>query len=159
MAEQLADEGLAEAHHFARAAALGVEVGAALATAHRQRGQRVLEGLLEGQELEDRQVDRRVEADAALVGADGRGVLDAVAAIDLHLTMVVDPRDAEHDDALGFDQAVEQAVLGVFAGMYAKGDEGHRLSMTSVTACRNSKKVGRGQTQKSVPTIRSRAES
>jgi hypothetical protein len=67
-----------------------------------------------GQELEDGQVDRRVEADAALVGADGRGVLDAVAAIDLHLAMVIDPRDAEHDDALRFDQAIEQAVFGIF---------------------------------------------
>jgi hypothetical protein len=114
MAEKFADESLAETHHFARAAALRVEVGTALATAHRQRGQGVLEGLLEGQELEDGKVDRRVKADAALVGADGRGMLDAVAAIDLHLAMVVDPRDAEHDDALRFDQAVEQAVLRIF---------------------------------------------
>ena len=114
MAEQFADESLAETHHFARAAALRIEVGAALAAAHWQGGQGILEGLLESQELEDREVDRRVEADAAFVRADGRGVLDAVAAIDLDLAMVVDPGDAEHDDPLRFDQAVEQAVFGVF---------------------------------------------
>ncbi len=43
VAIQLAHEGLAEAHHLARAAALGIEVRAALAAAHRQRGERVLE--------------------------------------------------------------------------------------------------------------------
>jgi hypothetical protein len=41
-------------------------------------------------------------------------VLDAVAAIDLHLTVVVHPRNAEHDDALRLDQTVEQAVFGIF---------------------------------------------
>jgi hypothetical protein len=73
----------------------------------------VLEGLLEGQELEHRQRDRGVETDAALVGADRHAVLDAVAAVDLHLAVVVDPRHAEHDHALGLDQAVQQALLGV----------------------------------------------
>ncbi len=53
VAEQLGHEGLAEAHDFGVALALGVEVGAALAAAHGQGGQRVLEGLLEGQELQD----------------------------------------------------------------------------------------------------------
>ena len=106
-------ESLAEAHHLARALALGVEVGAALAAAHGQRGQRVLEGLLEGEELQDRQVHRGVEAHAALVGADGRAVLDAVAAVDLHLAVVVHPGRRGTDDALGLDQAVQQAVLGV----------------------------------------------
>ena len=62
-------------------------------------------------------------------------MLDAVAAVDLHLAMVVDPRHAEHDDALGFDQAVQQAMLGIFRMLAMNG---HRLSITSVTACRNS---------------------
>ena len=54
MAVELGHEALAEAHDLAVALALGIEVGAALAAAHRQAGQRVLEGLLEGEELEDR---------------------------------------------------------------------------------------------------------
>jgi hypothetical protein len=40
-------------------------------------------------------------------------VLDAVAAIDLDLAAVIDPRHPEHHHALGLDQAVEQAVLGI----------------------------------------------
>ena len=55
-----------------------------------------------------------MKTNAALVGADGRGMLDAVAAIDLNLAMIVDPRDSENDDPLRFDQAVEQAVFRIF---------------------------------------------
>ena len=61
-----------------------------------------LKHLLEGEELEDAEVDRRVEAQAALVGADRAVHLDAEAAVDLHLALVVQPRHAEHDHALGF---------------------------------------------------------
>ena len=54
VAVELGHEALAEAHDLVDALALGIEVGAALAAAHRQAGQRVLEGLLEGEELQDR---------------------------------------------------------------------------------------------------------
>ncbi|MNT16822.1 hypothetical protein D3C72_1519430 [compost metagenome] len=113
MAEEFRHEGLAEAHHFGFALALGVEIGAALAAAHGQGGQRVLEGLFKRQELEHRQVDRGVKAQAALVGADGHAVLDAVAAVDLHLAMVVHPAHAKAHHALGLYQALQQAVFGV----------------------------------------------
>ena len=43
-----------------------------LAAAHVQARERILEGLLEAEELEDGQVDGRVETQAALVRADGR---------------------------------------------------------------------------------------
>ena len=107
MPEQLVHEGLTEAHHLEVALALRVEIGTALAAAHRQRRQRVLEDLLESEELEDRQIDARVEAQPALVGTDGAVALDAIATIDLHLALVVDPGDAEHDDAFGLDDALE----------------------------------------------------
>ncbi len=70
VAVQLGHEGLAEAHHLAVRAALRVEVRAALAAADRHPGERVLEDLLEAEELHDREVHRGVEADAALVGAE-----------------------------------------------------------------------------------------
>ena len=53
VAVQLGHEALAEAHDFHVALAVGVEVGAALAAAHGQGGQAVLEGLLEAEELQD----------------------------------------------------------------------------------------------------------
>src|SRR5690606_14343846 len=89
MVEEAGGEGLTEPHDFAGTAPLRVEVRATLAAAHRQRGERILECLLEGEELQDRQVYRRMKAQAALVGTDRRAVLDPVAAIHLDFAVVV----------------------------------------------------------------------
>ena len=114
VAVQLGHKALAEAHNFGVALAVGVKVRTALAAAHGQAGQAVLEALLKAQELEDRQVDRRMEAQAAFVGADGRVELHTVAAVDLHLAGVIHPRHTEHDDALRLNQALDQACLFIF---------------------------------------------
>ncbi|MPM53074.1 hypothetical protein SDC9_99838 [bioreactor metagenome] len=121
--EQLGHEGLAEAHDFSGALALGVEVRAALAAAHGQRGQRVLEGLFESQELQHRQVHRGVEAQAALEWTDGHAVLDAEAAVDLNVAMVVGPGHAEHHHAFRLDEALEQALLGVARVLFDEGPQ------------------------------------
>jgi hypothetical protein len=116
VASQLGHEALAEAHDLHVALALRVEVAAALAPAHRQGGQRVLEHLLERQELQDAQVHGRMEAQAPLVGADRAVHLDAEAAVDLDAPLVVHPGDAEHHDALGLHDPFEdlgRAVLGM----------------------------------------------
>src|SRR5680860_1004054 len=97
---ELGHKALAEAHDFSVALALGIEVGAALAAAHRQRGERVLEDLLEGKELEQPEVDRRMKTHAALIGADGAVHLDTVTLVDVDLALVVDPRDTEQEHAL-----------------------------------------------------------
>ena len=107
VALQLGHERLAELHHFVVRLALRIEVRSALAAAHREGREAVLEGLLEGQELEDREVHRGVEADAALVGADGAVHLHAVAAVDLDLAFVIEPGHTENDDALGFRDAFQ----------------------------------------------------
>src|SRR5690606_33915202 len=79
---ELGHEGLAEAHDLAVGTAARIEVGAALSAADRQSRQRVLEGLLEAQELDDSEIHRRVEPEPALVGPE-RGIeLDAEAAVD-----------------------------------------------------------------------------
>ena len=98
-------------HDLVVGLALGVKVGAALAAAHGKGGQAVLEDLLQAQELEHAQGDRRVKAQAALVGSDGRVELDTVAAVDLDLALVVDPGNTEHNDALGLDEALKQGGL------------------------------------------------
>ena len=100
---------------------MGVKVGAALAAAHGQTGQAVLEALLKTQELDDGQVDTGMEPQAALVGTDGRVELHTVAAVDLHLAVVIHPGHAEHDHALGLHHTLDQAGLLVF-GM--GGDDG-----------------------------------
>ena len=111
---QLGHERLAETHDFGIGLALRVEVGAALAAAHRQAGQGILENLLEAKELDDALVHARVETQTALVRAD-RGVeLDAVTAVDLHLALIVRPGDAELHHALRLDEALEHARLLIF---------------------------------------------
>src|SRR5665648_685750 len=65
-----------------------------------------------------------MEAHAALVGADSAVHLDAEPAIDLDLALVVDPGDAEHDDALGLGDALEDLLLaidGVLVEHHIKG--------------------------------------
>src|SRR5699024_6231153 len=111
VAVQLGHERLAEAHHLAVAAAVRVEVGAALAAADGQAGQGVLEDLLEAEELHDADIHRRMEAQTALVGTERGVVLDAVAAVDLHRALVVDPRDTEDDLPLRLAQTHEDAVV------------------------------------------------
>ena len=91
--------------------ALGVEIGAALAAAHGQASQAVLEGLLEGEELEHAFGDAGVKADAALVRADGVVVLHAPAALDADVALVVLPADAEADHPVGLGNAAQDLVL------------------------------------------------
>ena len=114
VAAELGHEGLAEAHDFVVGLALRIEVRTTFATAHRKRGERVLEDLLEAEELDDGEVHGRMQTDAALVGADAAVVLHAITAVDLHVSFVVYPRNAKHDNALGLDQALEQRCFLVF---------------------------------------------
>ncbi|CVN75064.1 Uncharacterised protein [Streptococcus pneumoniae] len=132
VAMQLRHEGLAEPHDLAVGLAGGVEVRAALAAADRHAGERVLEDLLEAQELDDPEVHGGVEAQPALVRAERRVELHAEPAVDLHDAGVVDPRDAEDDLALRLAEAVHDPgldVLGVALHHRSQRLEhlGHRL--------------------------------
>ena len=124
VAGELSHEGLAKTHDLGVGLALGVEVRAALAATHGQAGQGVLEDLLEAEELDDRQVDGGVEAQAALVGAERGVVLDAEAAVHVDVALVVGPRDAELDLALGLDDAVDDRQVGVFGVTLGEGGDG-----------------------------------
>ena len=106
-------ERLAEPHHFLLALALGIEVGAALARTQGQRRERVLEDLLEGEELQHAQIHGRMESKAALVRSDGARHLHPVATVHLHLAAVVDPRDAEGDHALGLHEPLQHPGVAV----------------------------------------------
>ena len=124
VAGQFGHEALAEAHHFVVAFSLGVEVGPSLAAAHGQGGQGVLEDLFKAQKLEDAQVHGGVEAQAAFVGADGAVELHAEPAVDVHLSGVVRPRHAEHQDPLGLDDALEDAGVFVLGVGFHEGHDG-----------------------------------
>ena len=125
---QLAHETVAEAADLAVRLALGVKVGTALATAHVEAGQGVLENLLEAQELEHGEVDGGVQAEAALVGAQGGVELHAEGIVDLDLALVVLPHYAELDDALGDGDDFEGvAVFGVLLEERAVLEGGGKL--------------------------------
>src|SRR5690606_6725845 len=64
---ELGHEALTEPHHLAVGASFWIEVRAALRAADRHSGDSVLERLLEAEKLDDPEVDRRMEAQAALV--------------------------------------------------------------------------------------------
>ena len=115
VAVQLGHEALTEPHHLVVALPFRIEIGSTFAAAHRQRRQGVFEHLLEGEELEDAQVHRRMESQAAFVRADGAVHLDPVAAIDLVRAAIVLPRHAEHHHAFGLHHALDDpraAILG-----------------------------------------------
>ncbi|MNE51215.1 hypothetical protein D3C80_1458330 [compost metagenome] len=54
-----------------------------------------------------------MEAQAALVRADGAAHLHAVATVDAHHALIVDPRYAEQDGAFRLDHALEDGGLHV----------------------------------------------
>ena len=113
---ELGHEGLAETHDFAVGLADGGEVGAALGAADGQAGQRIFEGLLEAEELDDGEVDVGSKTQTALIGTESRVVLHAVTTVDMILELVVHPDNAELDGTLGLDHTLEQAgslILGV----------------------------------------------
>ena len=113
VAPQFSHEGLAEAHDFGVGLALRVEVGPAFAAADGQTGERVFEDLFKAKEFDDAQVHARVESQTALVGAKCGVELDTEAAVDAHVVVIVDPRDAEDDLTLRLAEALDEAVVGV----------------------------------------------
>lgn len=105
---ELRHERLAEPHDLGVRPAARVEVAAALAAADAETGQRVLEDLLEAEELHDAQVHRRVEPQTTLVRAERAVELHAVAPVDVDLAVVVLPRDTEDDLPLGLHQPLDE---------------------------------------------------
>ena len=76
--------------------------------------QGILEYLLEAQELQDTEIDSRVESQSSLVWAQGRIELHTVSAVDLDLVLVIFPDDTELDDAFGNGDDLEGGlVLGL----------------------------------------------
>ena len=108
MTPQLQHERLHEAHHFGVRLAARREIRSALASAHGQRSQRVLESLLECKEFQNGKVYGRMEADAAFIRADSVVVLHTVSHVGLHVAFVIHPSDPELIDSVGDTQTLYQ---------------------------------------------------
>ena len=52
-----------------------------------------------------------MESETALIRTDGGIELNSVSAVDLNLAVVVDPRNTELDESLGFDDTVDHTRL------------------------------------------------
>ena len=125
---QFGHKGLAETHDLSVGLAGGIEVGTALGTADGQGGQSILKGLLKAKEFDHGQSHVGLEAQTALVGADGAVVLHAVAAVDLPLAVVVHPGHTELDHALRLDHALQQSNLLILGmGLDDGGQRGQDL--------------------------------
>ena len=111
---ELGHERLAEAHHFVVGTSADREVRAALAATHWQSGESVLEGLLETEELQYREVYRRMETQATLVRANGAVELHAITDVYVHLAFVVYPRHTESQHALWLYDALDDLCLFKF---------------------------------------------
>ena len=116
VAVELRHKALAEAHDLGIGLALGVKVAAALAAADGQAGEAVFQNLLKAEELQNGQVHRGVEPQAALVGADGGVELHPEAPVHLYLAGIVRPGHAEHNGTLRLYKALQNAV-GLQLGM------------------------------------------
>jgi len=111
VAPQLTHEALTERHDFAVTATLRREVCTSLTATHWECGECILEGLLETEELEDGEIDRRMEADTALVWADSVVELYAVADVYMDFTGIVDPRYTEGNDTVWLYKAFDDGCL------------------------------------------------
>ncbi|MNP43597.1 hypothetical protein D3C76_1374260 [compost metagenome] len=80
--------------------------------------------MFKAEELQDRQVNRRVETHPAFERADRGAELDTPGAVDLHLIAVVHPYHAELDHAFWFNQALKQGHLTIAGVLFQKWPEG-----------------------------------
>ena len=108
---KLCHKALAEAHDLCIRLTLRIEVSAALTAAHGERGERVLEGLLEAEELDNALVYGRMEAKTALVRTDRAVELNTETAVYLNVAVIVYPRNSELDDPLGLYHSFNYACL------------------------------------------------
>ena len=82
--------------------------------------------MLEGEELQDAEIDGRVETKPALIGTNRAVHLDAKTAVDLNVAALVHPRYAEHDHTLGLDDPLEHFGASIFGVFVENDDEGLR---------------------------------
>ncbi|MPM62138.1 hypothetical protein SDC9_109004 [bioreactor metagenome] len=111
MAVKLTHHILTKAHDLVFTLPLGVEIGAALAAAHRQRSQRILENLLESEKFQDTRINRRMKPQTAFVWTDRTVELNPATDIDLNFALVIHPWNLKDDGALRNHQSFQNAIF------------------------------------------------
>lgn len=70
-----------------------------------QHGETVFEDLLKSQELEDGKIDGRMETQSAFVRSKTGAELHSIAPVDVDVSSIIQPRDAEQDDPFWFEHS------------------------------------------------------
>src|SRR6185369_4078206 len=122
--KQLGHKRLAKPHDFIVRFPLWIEICAALATAHRQGSERILEDLFKREELQDAGINRRMESEPSLVRPEGAIHLDAKPAVYLDLTLVVDPWNPELNQPLRLNKAFKDLAVPIFFMSLNRGFDG-----------------------------------
>ena len=107
IAIKLVHESLTETHDFGIALASWRKIGTSLTSSHGQCGQRIFERLLKTEELQYGKIYGSMETQSALIRADGTVELYPVTQVDLNLSLVVHPRNSEHNDAFRLHQSLD----------------------------------------------------
>src|SRR5690606_28615379 len=107
-------ERLAETHDFRLTLSLRIKVAAALTATEHLPSQCILEYLFKSQELQDAQVDRRMESQPAFVRADRTGKANTPGAVDLDFVVIVSPCNAKRVNAFRFGESFEYRCLDPF---------------------------------------------
>ncbi len=105
---------LAKTHNLGFGLALGVEVRAALASAHWEGCESVFKGLLKAQKLHNRGVYTRMKTNTPLIGAYGGVKLHPKAAVDSDVALIVQPGNPEAYKPVGLYKPFEYGVLFIF---------------------------------------------
>ena len=95
MTVKLGHKCLAETHDFSVALTCGIKVRTALAAAHGQAGQAVLEYLLKAKEPDNARINVSLETETALVRTDSRVELNSVASVGAGNACVINPCNTE----------------------------------------------------------------
>jgi len=119
---ELEHERLAESKHFSIRLSFGVKVGSSFSSPHWQTGQGVLEDLLKSEELDYALVHGRVESQATFVWTDSLIELASESSVDLHVTIVIHPRNSELENTLGLADGGQ--YFGVFRVLFEQRTQG-----------------------------------
>ena len=113
-APELEHKRLAETHNLCVGLAYRIKVRTTFGATHRKGRQRILESLLEAQELKHGRRNGTVETKTALVRTNRRIELHTIAEVRLDLPCIVNPRYTERKDTIGLNHALHDLCLFEF---------------------------------------------
>ena len=91
-----------------------IEIAATFCTTDRQCCQRILENLFKTKELENRQINCRMETKTTLIWTKCTIELNSVATVDMRFASIICPSYTEHNLSFRFNNSFEKRICFVF---------------------------------------------